>query len=134
VSQTKVLHDKALTAIRSEARIGPHFKPARLDLAEDGTATIEAEVATVAIKRLVLQRLAATPGITAIIDRVRVKPAVPRSDDGTLDELRKAYYGEPSFRQLALKERENDHVKLVRDALQTARGEIVSEVMMGSSF
>jgi osmotically-inducible protein OsmY len=128
---TQDLREKALTAIRSEPKIGPHFKPACLEIAEDGTATIEAEVENVAIKRLALERLAGTPGITAIIDRLRVTPAVAKSDDGILDDLRKAFYDEPSFRQLALKERENGTVKLVREAFEEARGEIVFEVYNG---
>jgi len=125
------LHDKALTAMRSESRIGPHFKPTRLAIAEDGTATIEAEVETIAIKRLALERLAGTPGITAVVDRMHVTPAVPKSDDGILDDLRKAFYDETSFRALAIKEAENNHLKLVRDAFEEGRGEIVFEVHDG---
>ena len=131
MTDSTALHDKALTAIRSENRIGPHFKPAHLTIAEDGTATIEAEVETIALKRLALERLAGTPGITAIIDRVHVTPAVPKSDDGILDDLRKAFYDETSFRALAIKEAENSHLKLVRDAFEDAYGEIVFEVHDG---
>ena len=118
------LGEKALAAIRSEPRIGPHFKPVVLEIDEDGTATIVAEVENVAQKRLALERLAATPGIGAVIDRLRVKPAAPMSDDGILDHLRKAYYQEPAFHGLTLKERENHAVRLVREALPQARGEI----------
>jgi len=131
MTNATTLHDKALTAIRSESRIGPHFKPLRLEIAEDGTATIEAEVENVALKRLALERLAGTPGISAVIDRMHVAPAVPKSDDGILDDLRKAFYDEPSFRVLAIKEAENSHLKLVRDAFEDGRGEIVFEVHDG---
>jgi len=131
MTNATALHDKALTAIRSESRIGPHFKPLRLEIAEDGTATIEAEVENVALKRLALERLAGTPGITAVIDRMHVAPAVPKSDDGILDDLRKAFYDEPSFRVLAIKEAENSHLKLVRDAFEDGCGEIVFEVHDG---
>jgi len=131
MTNATALHDKALTAIRSESRIGPHFKPLRLEIAEDGTATIEAEVKNVALKRLALERLAGTPGISAVIDRMHVAPAVPKSDDGILDDLRKAFYDEPSFRVLAIKEAENSHLKLVRDAFEDGRGEIVFEVHDG---
>jgi osmotically-inducible protein OsmY len=130
MSQTTDLREKGLAAIRSDTRIGPHFKPALLEVTEDGTATIAAEVDTVAIKRLALERLGATPGVTAIIDRLRVKPAMAMSDDGILDHLRKAYYDEPSFRQLALKERDGGKLKLVRDT-PDARGEIEIEVKQG---
>jgi osmotically-inducible protein OsmY len=131
MSQTAALREKALAAIRSEPRIGPHFKPVLFELAEDGTATIAAEVDTVAIKRLALERLAATPGVMGIIDRLRVKPAMAMSDDGILDHLRKAFYDEPSFRQLAIKERESGEVKLVREAFADTRGEIEIAVKKG---
>jgi len=131
MSQTAALREKVLAAIRSEPRIGPHFKPVLFELTEDGTATIAAEVDTVAIKRLALERLAATPGVTGIIDRLRVKPTMAMSDDGILDHLRKAFYDEPSFRQLAIKEREGGEVKLVREAFADTRGEIEIEVKKG---
>ena len=72
----------------------------------DGIATIDAEVKTVAIKRLALERLASVPGIGGVVDRLRVKPASPMSDDGILDHLRKAYYQEPPFQQFAITARE----------------------------
>src|SRR3990172_5392271 len=125
------LPKKPLAAIRSEARIGPHFKPTVLKIEADGTATIQAEVDNVAIKRLALERLSATKGVTAIVDRLRVKPAMAMSDDGILDHLRKSFYDEPAFRQLKLKEREGGKVKLVRDAFEEARGEIEFEVKKG---
>ncbi len=130
-AKTKALHESALAAIRSETRIGPHFKPVRFDIDADGTATIEAEVDSVAIKRLALERLAPTKGVGAIVDRLRVKPATAMSDDGILDHLRKAYYDEPSFYELALKEREGGKLKLVRDAFEAARGVIETEVTDG---
>ena len=130
-AKTRDLHDDALAAIRSEPRIGPHFKPRSLEIADDGTATIDAEVKNVATKRLALERLASTPGITAIIDRLRVTPAQAKSDDGILDDLRKAFYDEPSFRSLALKEHENGMIKLVRDAVEPVGGEIELEVHDG---
>ncbi len=130
-AKTKALRDSALAAIRSETRIGPHFKPVLLDIDAEGTATIEAEVDNVAMKRLALERLAATKGVSAVIDRLRVKPATAMSDDGILDHLRKAYYDEPSFYELALKEREKGKLKLVRQAFETERGAIETEVKDG---
>src|SRR3989304_6393142 len=123
--------ERALAAIRSEKRIGSQFKPTLLEIDAEGPATIQAEVDNVAIKRLALERLAATQGVSAIVDRLRVKPAVAMSDDGILDHLRKAYYAEPAFQQVKLKQREGRHVSLVRDALPEARGEIEIEVKNG---
>jgi osmotically-inducible protein OsmY len=115
--------------MRGEARIGPNFKPT-LTIDAEGTATIVAEVDNVAVKRLALERLAATEGISGIVDRLRVKPALAMSDDGILDHLRKALYAEPAFAQLAIKEREGGKTKLVRSAPET-RGEIEIEVKQG---
>jgi hypothetical protein len=120
-----------LVALRSEKRIGPHFKPKSVAIDADGVATIDAEVETIAIKRLALERLAAVPGIGGIVDRLRVKPASPMSDDGILDHLRKAYYQEPAFQQFAVKEREKGEAKLVRAGLPGASGDIAIEVENG---
>ena len=113
---------KALAAMRSEKRIGPHFKPDALTIDAEGVATIEAEVDTIAVKRLVLERLAATPGVGGIIDRLKVKPASPMSDDGIRDHLRKAYYQEPAFQHLAIKERIEGEARLARAGLPGAGG------------
>jgi osmotically-inducible protein OsmY len=131
MAKTADWRERALAAIRSEKRIGPQFKPTLLEIDADGTATIQAEVDNVAIKRLALERLAGTQSVSAIVDRLRVKPAVPMSDDGILDHLRKAYYDEPSFRQFALKEREDGKVTLLREAFADARHEIEIEVKKG---
>jgi osmotically-inducible protein OsmY len=48
-----------------------------------------------------------------------------------LDHLRKAYYDEPSFYELALKEREAGKLKLVRNAFENERGAIETEVKDG---
>ena len=122
------LRDTALAALRGEKRIGPHFKPETLVIDTDGVATIDAEVETVAIKRLALERLAGVTGIDGIVDRLRVKPASPMSDDGILDHLRKAYYQEPAFQQFAIKEGE---AELVRAGLPGASGDIAIEVERG---
>lgn len=131
MAKTADWRERALAAIRSEKRIGPQFKPTLLEIDADGTATIQAEVNNVAIKRLALERLAGTQGISAIVDRLRVTPAVPMSDAGILDHLRKAFYDEASFRQLALKERERGKVALIREGFEDARGEIEIEVKQG---
>ena len=116
------LHKTALAALRSEKRIGPHFKPEALTIDADGVATIESEVPTIAIKRLALERLAGVPGIGGIVDRLRVKPASPMSDDGILDHLRKAYYQEalPSSNSPSCNARRLDGRSCVPDCL--ARG------------
>ena len=125
------LRETALAALRSEKRIGPHFKPETLTIDADGVATIESEVVTIAIKRLVLERLGSVAGVDAIVDRLRVKPSLAMSDHGILDHLRKAYYQEPAFQQFAIVEREDGQAKLVRAGLPGAQKPIAIEVEHG---
>jgi hypothetical protein len=111
----KDLQSHARAAMRSEARIGPRFKP-NLEIDADGIATIAAEVDNIAVKRRALERLAGTTGISGIVDRLRVKPAIAMSDDGILDHLRKALYAEPAFGELAIRECKAGKAELVRGA------------------
>ncbi len=122
--------EAALAAARSEARIGPHFKPTLLELDDQGVLTVEAEVDSVAQKRLALERLAATPGVVEIVDRMRVKPAAPMSDGGIADDLRRRFAEEPAFRNLKVMERRLGRLELVRDVADGA-GEIDFEVQDG---
>jgi hypothetical protein len=122
--------EAALAAARSESRIGPHFKPARLEIDDQGVLTVEAEVESVAQKRLALERLAATPGVVGIIDRMHVKPATPMSDSGIADDLRRRFAEEPAFANLKVLERRLGRLELVRDVADGA-GEIDFEVQDG---
>jgi hypothetical protein len=123
--------DQALTAMRSEPRIGPHFRPRELSIDPDGMLTIDAEVESVAQKRLALERIAAIPGISGIVDRLHVRPAAQMSDDGIIDHLRKAFAGELSFRGERISERKGESLSLVQDAPQGAIGDIDFEVADG---
>jgi hypothetical protein len=67
-------------------------------------------------KRLAVERIAAVPGISGVIDGLHIWPASPMSDDGIRDPLRKAFIQEPEFRRLRIMERVNDDLQLVRDA------------------
>jgi osmotically-inducible protein OsmY len=129
-NKTAIL-DAIRAALHSEPRLGPGFRADLLDVDAEGSVTVEAEAESVAAKRLALERIAATPGVTGVIDRLHVKPAAPMSDDGILDHLRKAYVQEPEFRRLKIMERIGGELRLVRDALPDAAGSIEIEVSGG---
>ncbi len=125
------LNSAALSAMRSEPRIGPRFKPDLLEIDEEGVAIIAAEVDSIAMKRLAIERLAAMPEVSGVVDRVRVRPVSRVSDDGMRDHLRKAYVQEPAFQGLTIKEIVKGEPRLVREALPESTGEIVIEVVDG---
>jgi len=63
----------------------------------DGDLTIEGNVDTVAAKKLVLERVAAIPGINRIVDRLHVTPAQQMSDAQIRDAVRNALIEEPAL-------------------------------------
>jgi len=130
VSQQDIV-DAALSAVRSEPRIGPHFRPQRLELDGQGVMTVEAEVQSVAQKRLALERLAATPGVVGIVDRMHVTPATHMADDGVADHLRRRFAEELAFRNLTIMERRLGQLELVRASADGCAGEIDFEVEDG---
>lgn len=129
MEKTNLVHE-ALGALRSEPRIGPHFKPDLLRLEPDGAILIEAEMETVAQKRIALERLAALAGTNGIVDRLRVKPSAAMSDDGILDHLRKALLQEPMFEGMSLLVRNVNELTAIRE-VSDAIGQIEFEVEAG---
>jgi osmotically-inducible protein OsmY len=125
-----VLH-KALAALHSEPRIGPHFKPAALEYDGIGTLTIEGEVESVAAKKLALEHLAALPEVTEIVDRLRVKPAAAMGDGEIRARLTQAFYEDPAFQGLGLREYRAKRYEVVREPAEPVRGTIDIEVADG---
>ncbi len=123
--------EEALTSVRSEPRIGPHFRPKELAIDSDGVVTLEAEVESVGQKRLALRRIAAIRGVAGIVDLLHVRPAVHMSVDGILDHLRRAFAEEPSFRGERISERRGETLILIRNAPEGAIGDIDIEVADG---
>lgn len=125
------LLQQALKALRSEPRIGRHFKPDLIRLESDGAILIEGEVDTVAQKRLALERLGAIPGINGIVDRLHLRPPVPMSDDGILDHLRRTILQDSAIAGARVVERENQQARLLRDSPYHELGTIEFEVDNG---
>lgn len=106
--------DEVRAALRSETEVDLHAHPIELDYA-DGVLTLAGEVASVAAKKLTLEAAAAVPGVTGIVDRVRVAPAQKMSDAGIRDELRSAFLQEPAFASLAVRETVRSRSEMLRD-------------------
>ncbi len=111
---------------RSEPRFGPHGR-VDLDLT-DGTLTIEGEVASIAVKKLLLRRAAAHPTVEGIVDRLRVAPAQRMGDKQIRDLVRDALMQEPALLEVAIRERFDDQVRTYREPPATCRGEVCIKV------
>jgi osmotically-inducible protein OsmY len=125
--KSKIL-EKVRAALHSEPRLGPGFTPERLDIDAEGTLTIEGEAPSVAAKKLALERAAALPEVSGILDRLRVAPASPMADAEICEHLREAFEQEPSFAALEIAERRGDHVEAVRGAPDRPLGRLLIEV------
>jgi osmotically-inducible protein OsmY len=134
---TKPFEDRAMTqlldqvraALQSEPRLDLHEFPIELSYA-DGTLTLEGEVVDVAAKKLALERAAALPEVSGIIDRLRVRPAQPMGDGQIRDLVRDALLQEPAFADFAIRRRLGERVEIVREP-PAARGAIEVEVEDG---
>jgi osmotically-inducible protein OsmY len=125
---TEVL-DRVRSALTSERRLDLHKFPIELGYV-DGTLTLEGEVGDVAAKKLALERAAALPEVSGIVDRLCVRPAQAMGDGEIRDRVRDALLQEPAFAGFAIRRRTGQRVETVREPPE-ARGAIELEVEEG---
>ncbi|MHA1164652.1 MAG: BON domain-containing protein [Alphaproteobacteria bacterium] len=126
------LLDHIRAALRSEPRLGAEFAPDRVDIDAEGTLTIDGEVPSVAAKKLALERVAALPEVSGVLDRLRVAPASRMADAEIRAHLREAFIQEPSFAALEiLEQRGRDDFEEVRGVPDNPRGRLLIEVNDG---
>lgn len=88
-------------ALEREPRVNLHTDRIEVEF-EDGVATLSGEVADIAAKRLTLERAAALPAVTGIVDRLHVRPAERMGDGEIADHLGEALLGESAFHECGL--------------------------------
>lgn len=116
-------------ALGREPRVAPHLNAIDIAFA-DGDLTITGEVATVAVKKLALERAAAIRGVDHIIDRLHVAPAERMEDGQIRDLVRDALLQEPALSDCALREWVKGRLEPVRSPAG-ARGMIDIRVADG---
>ncbi|MGA9546922.1 MAG: BON domain-containing protein [Rhodomicrobium sp.] len=94
---------KIRAALHSEPRLGPSFHLKQIIFEDDGSLVLDGEVPNVAAKKLALERTAAIPGITGIVDRLHVIPATPMGDGEIRVHVRDALINEPAFENLEVR-------------------------------
>jgi len=116
--------DAVRSAFMSEPRIDVQLTPIAADYDDDGTLTLEGEVANVAAKKLALECAAAIPGVIGIIDRLHVRPAQRMGDGNIRNLVRNALMQEPALGELAIHEQVKGEDLTVREPPDRCRGEI----------
>lgn len=125
----KVL-DRLRGILSGDERIGHHFRADRLQLDSDGVLILEAEVASVAQKKIVLETAASFPEIVGIVDRVRVKPAASMGDGEIRSHLRTDFAEDRALSGLTIREYRGDVCETIA-APDDAHGSLEYEVVDG---
>lgn len=117
-------------AFEHEPRINLHSHPIQMDF-EDGVLTLEGEVENIAAKKLGLELAIVIPGVTGIVDRLHVTPAMPMGDGAVLGAVRNALLEEPALRECTIRVRQKGKEETVRESLSPNPGVIELSVNNG---
>lgn len=113
-----------------EPRINLHTHPVTISY-DNGVLTLEGEVQDVAAKKLCMELAIAVPGVTGIVDRLHVTPAVRIGDGAILTGVRDVLLREPALQDCAVRVRNKGNVETIREAAAPNAGVIELSVNDG---
>jgi len=108
------------TALEHEPRVNLHRYPIVIDRDDAGALILEGETESIAAKKVALEVAASTPGVTGIVDRLRVTPARRMGDGEIRDQVRDALLAEPAFANCAIRIHANGRWDTVRERFASA--------------
>jgi osmotically-inducible protein OsmY len=117
-------------AFEHEPRINLHQYPVTI-ACSDSDLVLEGEVDTIVAKKLALELAAAVPGVSGIVDRLRVAPAQPMGDGAIRDHVRDALLQEPVFEDCRIRVWEKNQLETCRDPSSIPAGDIEVAVEEG---
>ena len=94
------LASRVRQALAAESRLAEETAAIGVAASPDTVVTLEGEVASVAQKRVALERAASVGGVVGIVDRLHVRPAATMSDEEILRLVLDALVGEPAFQAI----------------------------------
>jgi osmotically-inducible protein OsmY len=109
---------------------GHWLRSLRIAQQTDGMLLLEGEAERVAQKKIVLEIAAAHPGVSAIVDRLHVRPAEHLRDAQVRSRLREVFMTDPALQGIAVRETRGDRYEMVV-AISQPFGEIDYEVEDG---
>jgi osmotically-inducible protein OsmY len=117
-------------ALERETLINVHNSQTTMEFSE-GTLTLAGEVASVAAKKLALEAAAAVPGVTGIVDRLRVTPAERMEDGAIRDHVGNALLQEQALSNCSIRVLVKGKWEPLREAAPEPAGVIEVEVAEG---
>jgi osmotically-inducible protein OsmY len=97
----------------------------------DGVLTLEGEAEHVAAKKLSLELAIAVPGVTGIVDRLRVTPSTHMGDGAILNSVRDALLHEPGLQNCTIQVKRKGRWETIREATVAPHGVIQLSVTEG---
>jgi osmotically-inducible protein OsmY len=120
---------EAAAALEREPSVNIHSFPVHLEYS-DGALTLEGEVERITAKKKALEVAAALPGVTGIVDRLRVAPAQQMEDGEIRDHVCNALMAENLLASFAIKALVKGKWETIREGVQD-EGTIEVEVKDG---
>jgi osmotically-inducible protein OsmY len=117
-------------ALEREPRIHLHRHPIRI-ASNDGTVTLEGEVADVAAKKLALELAGAVQGVRSVVDRLRVAPGERRGDGAVRDSAARLLLESPELKRCSFNMRTNEKMVVLRRVERDADGDVEISVTDG---
>lgn len=117
-------------ALEREPRVNLHTCPVTMEFA-DGVLTLEGEMEHVAAKKLAMELAIAVSGVTGIVDRLHVVPAVRMGDGAILDAVRDVLLQESALLNCSIHVIRKGVLEPVRKVDREPRGAIRVSVKEG---
>lgn len=124
-----VISDVA-AALEREPSVNLHLFPITIEF-NDGVLTLEGEVERITAKKMALEVAAAIPGVSGIVDRLRLVPATQMEDGAIRDHVCNALLAENLLASCAIWAIVKKKPEVVREADQGVDGSIEVEVNDG---
>jgi osmotically-inducible protein OsmY len=105
---------EAAAALEREPSVNIHSFPVHLEFS-NGALTLEGEVEGITGKKKALEVAAALPGVSGIVDRLRIAPACRMEDGSIRDHVCNAFMAEELLSQLGLWTMVKGRKELVRE-------------------
>ena len=113
-----------------EPRINLHTHPLTISY-QNQVLTVEGEVQDIAAKKLCMELAIAVPGVTGIVDRLHVTPAVRVGDGAILAAVRDVLLKESALQDSAVRVRNKGRVEMIRESVVLNSGVIELSVNDG---
>lgn len=131
MEQGEEVKRRVLAALERDQRVDLHRHPVRLDYA-DGILTMEGDVGGIAAKKIALELAASVPGVTGIVDRLRVTASSVMGDGEIRDHTCNALLQESSFNDFGVRGMARDAWETFKEPSPDVPGYIDVEVVDGT--